>query len=332
MYKTIHIGRTWRRFKKFLKYFFLFIIVVLIGGYIYFNLTYPKTLPAPDVEIYPTQKRLERGDYLVNHVTVCLSCHSQRNRDVFSGPVIPGTEGMGGQKFDEGLPGTIYAGNITPSGIGDWTNGEVLRAIAAGVTKDNRVLYPVMPYPEYHKLTMEDLYSIISYIRTLKPIVHEAPQSSLDFPTNLIVKTIPPESYQPITSVNESNSIEYGKYLVLIAGCKNCHTPMDNGEYIEDLNFAGGTKFSMTGGVTESVNITPDIETGIGRLTKEDFVNRFKQYENKFIPVKPGEFNTPMPWTLFAGMNTRDLEAIYDYLKTIPPVHHKIEKFTKSAD
>lgn len=107
---------------------------------------------------------------------------------------------------------------------------------------------------------------------------------------------------------------------------------MDNGKYIEDLNFAGGTKFSMTGGVTESANITPDIETGIGRLTKEDFVNRFKRYDNKVIPVKPGEFNTPMPWTLFAGMNTRDLEAIYDYLKTVPPVHHKTEKFMKSGD
>ena len=318
-----------KKFLKFLKYLFLFIIVMIIGGYIYFNFTYPKTLPAPTVEIYPTQKRLERGNYLVNHVTLCLTCHSQRNWEVFSGPIIPGTEGMGGQKFEEGIPGTVYAGNITPSGIGEWTNGEVLRAITTGVTKDNRVLFPVMPYPEYHNLTMEDLYSIISYIRTLEPIVHEVPVSSIDFPMNLIIKTIPPESYKPITSLNESNSIEYGKYLVTIAACKNCHTPMENGKFNNDLAFAGGTQYSVNRITVKSANITPDIETGIGRWTKDDFIKRFKQYENTAINIKPGEFNTPMPWILLAGMNTQDLSAIYDYLKTVPPVHHKVEKFIK---
>jgi hypothetical protein len=303
---------------------------VLIGGYIYFNLTYPKTLPATDVEIYATQDRIVRGDYLVNHVTVCLSCHSQRDWTIFSGPIIPGTEGMGGQKFEEGMPGTIYAGNITPSGIGEWTNGELLRSITTGVTKDNRVLFPLMPYREYHNLTMEDLYSVISYIRSLKPIVNEVPASSIDFPTNLIIKTIPPESYTPITSINESNSVEYGKYLVEIAACRNCHTPMERGEFISELNFAGGTPFSVNGKVVISLNITPDIETGIGRWTKDDFLNRFKQYENNIIKLNQGELNTPMPWSLFAGMNEQDLSAIYDYLKTIPPVHHKIESINKS--
>ncbi len=318
--------RSGKRLLKFLKYLFLSIIGLIIGGYIYFNLTYPKTLPAAEVEIYPTQARIERGDYLVNHVTGCLTCHSQRDWSIFSGPVIPGTEGMGGQKFDEGLPGTFYASNITPSGIGEWTNGEVLRAITTGVTRDNRVLFPLMPYPEYHNLTMEDLYSIISYIRSLAAIVHEVPNSSIDFPMSLIVKTIPPESYKPIASINEENSIEYGKYLVAIAGCRNCHTPMERGEFIDDLNYAGGTQISIEGKSVYSANITPDIETGIGRWTKDDFLSRFQQYKNKVIKVKPGEFNTPMPWTSYAGMNDKDLSAIYDYLKTVPPVHHKVDK------
>ncbi len=315
-----------RKFLKFLKYFFLLIAVVLIGGYIYFNLTYPKTLPATEVEIYPTQARIERGDYLINHVAGCLTCHSQRDWTIFSGPVIPGTEGMGGQKFEEGLPGTFYAPNITPSGIGEWTNGEVLRAITTGVSRSNRVLFPLMPYPEYHSLSMEDLYSIIAYMRGLKPIVNEVPISSIDFPMNIIVKTIPPESYKPIVSINEDNSIEYGKYLVTIAACRNCHTPMERGKFIEDLNYAGGTQFTIKGKTIEAANITPDIETGTGRWTKDDFLGRFQQYRNKLIKVKTGEFNTPMPWTLYAGMNDKDLSAIYDYLKTIPPVHHKIDK------
>jgi hypothetical protein len=316
-----------KRFLKFIKYLLLIIVVLIIGGYIYFNLTYPITQPATEVEIYPTQKRIDRGDYLVNHVTVCLPCHSQRDWSVFSGPIIPGTEGMGGHKFEEGFPGTLYSSNITPSGIGDWTNGEVLRAITTGVTKDNRVLFPLMPYPEYHQLEMEDLYSIISYIRTLKPIVHEVPISEIDFPMNLIVKTIPPEKYVPITSPDESNTIAYGKYLVTISGCRSCHTPMENGKFVENLDFAGGTTFEINGGVATSANITPDIETGIGRWTKEDFLSRFAQYKDKVINVKPGEFNTPMPWTLYSGMTEQDLSAIYDFLKNVPPVHHKTDRF-----
>ncbi len=323
--------RSGKRFLKFLKYLFLTIIILIIGGYIYFNLTYPKTLPATEVEIYPTQKRIDRGNYLVNHVTACLPCHSQRDWSVFSGPVVPGTEGMGGHKFDEGVPGIIYAGNITPSGIGEWTNGEVLRTITTGVTKANRVLFPLMPYPEYHQMGMEDLYSIISYIRTLKPIVHEVPLSSIDFPMNLIIKTIPPETYTPITSVDESKTVDYGKYLVTIAGCRSCHTPMDKGKFVAEFDFAGGTPFSVNGGDVNSANITPDIETGIGRWTQEDFLTRFKQYENKVIKVKSGEFNSPMPWLLYAGMTKQDLSAIYEYLKTLPPVHHKIDGF-KTAE
>ncbi len=313
---------------RIIKYFFLFIIIILIGGYIYFNNNYPKTIQAPKVEIFPTVQRIERGNYLVNHVTVCLSCHSTRDWTKFSGPVIPGTEGMGGEKFEDGLPGTIYAGNITPSGIGEWTNGEVLRAITTGVTKDNRVLFPLMPYLEYHNLKLEDLYSIIAYLRTLQPIVNEVPQSSINFPMNLIVKTFPPKSYDPINSIDESNSVEYGKYLVTIADCKNCHTPMKEGKLDDELTFAGGTEFRIKGGIVRSVNITPDIETGIGRWTRKDFLNQFEQYSDKDATITPGEFNTPMPWNSYAGMADKDLNAIYDYLKTVPPIHHKVDRFT----
>jgi Cytochrome c len=319
-----------KKFKKFLKYFFLTIIFLLISGYIYFSITYPKTKPAPRVEIYPTQNRLERGSYLVNHVTVCLTCHSSRDWTKFSGPVIKGTEGMGGEKFNEGIPGTLYAGNITPSGIGEWTNGEVLRTITTGVTKANRVLFPLMPYLEYHQLTQEDLYSIITYIKTLEPIVHEVPQSNIDFPMNFIIKTIPPEMYIPISNIDENNPAVYGKYLVDIAACRSCHTPMKNGELIKEMNFAGGIVFNTNGGIIRSSNITPDIETGIGRWTQEDFIKKFRLYpeDYKNIKIKPGEFNTPMPWSEYEGMTDTDLKDIYDYLKTVPPVHNKVEKFT----
>ncbi|MBL0274424.1 MAG: hypothetical protein IPQ06_15500 [Chitinophagaceae bacterium] len=83
---------------------------------------------------------MERGEYLALHVAGCIDCHSKRDFAKFSGPVIPGTEGGGGLVFDQkfGLPGILYGKNITPdneTGIGTWTDEEILRAMTQGSAK-----------------------------------------------------------------------------------------------------------------------------------------------------------------------------------------------------
>lgn len=316
-----------KKFFAIIKFSFFFIIVLLVAGYIYFNLAFPKTTLAPNVQIYSSPQQIQRGKYLANHVTVCISCHSSRDWSKFSGPIIPGTEGMGGEKFEKGYPGTFYASNITPSGIGEWTDGEVLRVITTGVTRDERVLYPLMPYLQYQNLNIEDLYSIVGYIRTIKPIVNEVPVSSINFPMNLIVKTYPPKSYTPVTAVSDSTSIQYGKYLATIAVCKSCHTSAGENS-VNDMIFAGGREFVTDNGIIRSSNVTPDIETGIGSWTRDDFLQKFKQYANQNINVNRGDINTSMPWSSYSGMTDNDLTAIYNYLKTIPPVHNKITRLT----
>jgi hypothetical protein len=45
-------------------------------------------------------------------------------------------------------------------------------------------------------------------------------------------------------------------------------------------------------------------------------------------PVNPGEFNTIMPWTMYAQMTEEDLGAIYEYLRTVAPVKNSVVKFT----
>ena len=89
-----------------------------------------------------------RGKYLAEHVAACTSCHSTPNTEVFARPTIPGTEGRGGQSWPlaDGKMGMIFAGNITPAGLGDWTDGEVLRAVSTGVHKEGYAMYPTMPY------------------------------------------------------------------------------------------------------------------------------------------------------------------------------------------
>ncbi|OGU77146.1 MAG: cytochrome C [Ignavibacteria bacterium RBG_16_34_14] len=322
--------------KKLLKVLGIIIgilVLLVIAGYIYLNATFPKVDPPMDVTVEITEDRLERGKYLAHHVTICLDCHSEHDQTTFSYTIKPGTEGKGGDKLDEsfGFPGTVYMKNITPASLGSWSDGELIRAITCGVNKDGNALFPMMPYLGYNHLSQEDLYSIVAYIRSLKPIENKVPDTELNFPLNLIVKTIPLQNYTPKETVNKSDVLKYGKYLATIAGCEGCHTPTDQGEPLPGMDFAGGEEFTLPHGVVRSLNITPDTETGIGNWTKEDFIKRFKYYDTdstRNIPVGPEEFNTVMPWTMFAGMTEEDLGAIYEYLRTIKPVKNKVERFT----
>ena len=326
-----------RKFIRISGVVFTIASLILILFIFYFNATYPKIYEPTDTKVNITAERLERGKYLANHVTVCIDCHSTRDWSKFAGPVVPGTYGKGGELFNEeigGVPGTLYAKNITPAGIGNWTDGELMRLITNGVNKDGKAIFPLMPYLSYNNLTQEDLHSIVAYIRSLAPIENAVEESSLNFPLNLIVKTIPPEKYIPTHEIDKADKLKYGEYLTKIAGCADCHTPQEKGEPLPGMYFAGGFEFKMPGGVVRSMNITPDEETGIGVWDKDDFIDRFKFYDpdsNEIESVGKGEFNTPMPWTMYAGMSVEDLEAIYAYLKTVPPVKNMVERFTEEG-
>lgn len=170
------------------------LIVTLILSYIKFGL--PNVGVAPDLKVERTAERIKRGEYLANHVTLCMDCHSQRDWTRFSGPPNEGTLGMGGDVFDPkfGFPGTYYAKNITPDGISRYTDGELFRVITTGVSKEGKAMFPIMPYHNYGQMDEEDINCIIAYVRTLKPIKNEVPESSSDFPMNFIINTIPTKS------------------------------------------------------------------------------------------------------------------------------------------
>ena len=309
------------------------IAVVIIGGLVYFNASYPKVDPPEDIKIEATAERLSRGEYLANHVAVCIDCHSEREWTKFAGPIKPGTKGSGGEVFDEnmGFPGMVVTKNLTPANLSSWTDGEILRAVTCGVTKDNKALFPMMPYMNYSNFMEEDAYSVVAYIRSLQPQEKEIPETDLNFPLNLLVKTMPLKSYTPAKEIDKSNPAEYGKYLVTIASCSECHTQSNKGEPLPGMYLAGGQTFNFPAGVVSSANITPDAVTGIGNWTKEDFLNRFRFYnseEAQNVPVNlEKDFNTPMPWLMYSGMTDEDLGAIYEYLRTIKPVNNSVNRF-----
>jgi mono/diheme cytochrome c family protein len=313
------------------------IVLLIAAGLIYFNSKFPDVEKPKNIKVEITPERIKRGEYLANHVTGCIDCHSQRDWTKYAAPLISGSEGKGGQKFGReiGFPGDIYAKNISPASVGNWSDGELIRTITQGVNKDNKALFPLMPYNGFNKLTQEDLYSIVSYIRSLQPIENKIPATDLDFPLNFIVKTMPLKSYNPAPEIDRNDHVKYGKYLVTLASCTDCHTQAEKGEPLPGMYLAGGMAFNLPWGIVRSANITPDEATGIGKWTKEAFVARFKAFDNdsaKNISVGSHDFNTVMPWIFLAGMTEEDLGDIYEYLRTVKPVNNSVIRFTPAAD
>lgn len=323
-----------KKLTKILFFVFLLLVVGAGAGYFYLLKAFPKVEKAPDIKISATPEMLKRGEYLFNSVCSCADCHSTRDFSKFTGPVIDGTLGKGGFEFNEdfGLPGKFYAKNITPAGLKDWSDGEIFRAITEGVDKNGEPLFPLMPFISFGKMDKQDIYSIIAYLRTIPPIENNVPAHKPSFPMNLIMRTIPMKNdFHSIP--DKSNPVEYGKYVVSAAGCNDCHTQQIKGEFQMDKYLAGGQEFNLPGNITiRPANITPDAETGIGNWAKEQFIKKFKSFKQpEYVPppVKEGEFNTIMPWTVLANMTEEDLSAVYDYLRTIAPVKNKVEKFSK---
>ena len=325
-----------RTFGKIFAGLIIVIMAIAGGGYWWFSHTYPKVGPASDLKVSATPEMIGRGRYLAEHVSSCIDCHSVRDWRYYAAPIKEETRGQGGELFDHsiGVPGTLYAANITPAGIGNYTDGELHRMIVSGVKRTGEPVFPIMPYPHFGAMADDDINSIIAYIRTLAPIENTVPPSELDFPLNLIVRTMPQQA-NPQPRPDPSNTVAYGGYLVNAAACGDCHTPMVKGQFVQELAFAGGSEYRLPGGcLARSANITPDQETGIGKWTKEQFLARFKKYAddaNAHVPVDSGAFNTIMPWTRYAGMTEEDLGAIFDYLRTLKPISHSVIHFDRAS-
>jgi hypothetical protein len=221
--------------KKFLKIVgsLLFLLLLVAGlALIYLQTAFPKSRPAQDISIEATPARLERGKYLANNVLDCFGCHGDRHWHHWGVPGKQGTEGAAGLEIPESwgiFPGSIKAPNITSVGIGDWTDGEVLRAMTEGIHKDGHALFPMMPYASLKNLDKEDVYSVIAYIRSLPPQAADDGYTKIIFPVNMIVRTVPEpvDLKDGIRPDPKKDKIAYGKYMAEIAGCMICHCKTD---------------------------------------------------------------------------------------------------------
>lgn len=292
----------------------------------------PARRPAPALSVERTGERIERGKYLYEQAAHCAGCHNGRDWSKFSAPSLPGHMGVGFEFPEElGLPGKVVAPNLTSdrqTGLGGWTDGEIVRAIREGVSRDGRALFPFMPYPQYRNMSDEDVFAIVAYLRTLPPVRKPQPATQLNFPASVMVKFTPKPVEGPVSAPARSDRGAYGEYLVRMGNCIECHSQLERGEVVAGKEYAGGQEFPINGFVVRSANITPDEETGIGKWSEDRFVAKFKGYANMSLENAPRHTQanfTLMPWVEMASMPEEDLRAIYTYLRTLKPVYNSVE-------
>src|SRR3954471_6394697 len=202
------------------------VVCVAVAGASYMVFRSPAMAPPPDVKVQMTPERIARGKYIFT-LSDCSGCHSGRDFSRFDGPVIESQRGQGVEFPKEmGLPGRIASRNITmdvETGIGGWTDGEKIRAIREGISRDGTMLFPMMPYERFRQMSDEDVMSLVAYLNTLAPVKHKVERSQVDFPVSILMRSAP----QPAGAVpqpDRSNRLRYGGYLAGLAGCAGCHT------------------------------------------------------------------------------------------------------------
>jgi len=281
----------------------------------------PKARPLISRKFESTPARVERGRYLFSAAN-CAGCHSERDPTQHGAPVVSGTEG-GGRILPDDFRGPAVAPNITPdreTGAGNWSDDQLARAIREGVGHDGRALSSRMPYVYYRKMSDEDLASVVVYLRSLAPIHRAMPKTDMVFPLKYMMRSVP----QPITDVvsgpDPSDQIQRGAYLVNLGHCSACHTPRDRGQpTMVSMEFSGGTTFREWNLSAASANITPD-PSGISYYDESLFIRALR---SGFVGAR--KLSAVMPFAQFRNINDDDLRAMLAYLRTVPPVHHRVD-------
>jgi cytochrome c553 len=304
--------------KRLLVIVVLLLLAALAAGAIFVATHKPAQRATTDLKIKATPERIARGEYLANHVSGCMHCHTSFDITKRSHPAT-GPHGAGGACWgaEMELPGTLCVPNITPdaeTGLGAWTDDEILRAFREGVGRDGHALFPMMPYGVFREMSDEDAHSIVAYLRSIDPVRNAVSRSKIDFPVNFLIEFEP----KPLTSaVPPPAEPDRGRYLTVIAGCQECH----------GADFSGGVEFATAAGVVRTANLTPGAD-GIVPSDAEDFIRIFRAYAEGELPPGVEESDwTMMGWREYSGMTDEDLRAIHAVLRSTPPVVKQIQTY-----
>ncbi len=265
-----------------------------------------------------TPQRLARGKYLVE-LAHCFDCHSERDA---KGNQMLGMEGAGRvlppEESNIPRPHFLVCPNITPdreTGAGSWSDAQLARALRAGIGHDGRILDETMPYWNFRNLTDEDLASIIVFLRSIPAVHHPLPKRNL---SEQPVADWRPEVQAPPLPSDAPAAARRGEYLVHIGTCTGCHTTANpQGRPVPGMLFAGGRVFVRPWGTVASANLTHD-PSGIGSYDEAQFIRTIRTGR-----VGARALNREMP--LSRHLSDDDLKAIFAYLRTLPPVQHRVD-------
>jgi mono/diheme cytochrome c family protein len=164
------------------------VLLVKVGLWAVLVAVWPWEVKAGD------KQAIERGKYLVT-LGGCNDCHTPGH---FFGKPDKARE-LGGSEVGFEVPGlgVFYGPNLTPdkeSGLGTWSETDIVKAIQTGVRPDGRELVPVMPWPAFAKLTKSDAEAVAAYLKSLPPVRNQVPGpfGPSQTPTSFVVRIVPP--------------------------------------------------------------------------------------------------------------------------------------------
>jgi mono/diheme cytochrome c family protein len=304
----------------------IILVICLVAVWSMARWNAPTSRKAKEMKAPSDAATLARGKFLYTYGHGCVGCHGG-NHDVSTAP-------KGGVVFDlntfDPKLGMFYSRNITPdteTGIGSWTDGEIVRALREGIRKDGTTLFPIMPMESLHGLSDEDALALVAYLRTLPPVRNPVPDRVPTFFTKVLMTLgvigPMPEIEKPIAAPRRDPPALYGRYLANHAAlCVDCHTPRNlaDGSFYKDSLFAGSS-FAFGGPegdptAVHAANITPDMATGIGVWTEEAFLKFMHTGMGPEGVVRDGH----MPYAETSRWQDEDLKALWAYLRTVRPV------------
>ncbi len=280
------------------------------------------TLVAPPAlaQSPPGGDLVARGKYVFAATGGC-GCHTEKDKPVNSG----------GRKYD-GAWGTVYSANITPdrpTGIGGWTDEQIITAIRLGRRPNGERLVPVHPYPVFNGMAEEDLRAVVAYLRSLPPVNRaNQPKRLIPLFESVLLPTwlaaFAPRETPPPTA--PTAGLARGEYLVRAVGhCGECHTPRGLTQATDNTRFLGGTPKGPEGDPVP--NITPDKDTGLSWSVDE--IAEYLGSGNKPDGDVAGGLMDEMIQGTTGGykdLTKEDRLAIARYLKSVPAVRNKVSK------
>jgi cytochrome c1 len=229
------------------------------------------------------------------------------------------------------IAGHLYSANLTHSttnGIPPhYTDAQLFYLLKTGIGKDGWF----RPYMMRPMMADQDINDIIVFLRSNDESLAAADTTVGKTHINFIGKTglriaSKPQPYNKgVPRPDENNPQQYGKYLVGVIGCYHCHSKKVLGlNYLEPEKskgyLTGGIKLKDPNGKhLRAPNLTPDSTYGIGRFSEMDFTRAIKD------GVTPSGDSLSPPMGKFKQLTNEQVHALYSYLRSLPPSHHKVK-------